>query len=301
MSELIQIIGNYGGIVNFAMQQNHVPIIRQLSVKNLSESEISDLKVKITTDPDIADEWSANISSIMPDREHTLNGVDLRLSASRLFALTERIEGSLTITVSDDSEILAQEKRNLSFLSYDEWSGSNTYPEFLVAFITPNHPYIIEIIKKAGVLLAKWTDSPSFTGYQSQNPNNVRKQMAAIYGALQQENIDYCMPPASFENTGQKIRLSGTIKEQKLGTCLDLALLYAGCLEAVGLHPMVVVIKGHAFTGCWLEEETFAEYVQDDVSVLTKRIAPGINEICVVETTTFTALLFNIRTHILFL
>ena len=111
--------------------------------------------------------------------------------------------------------------------------------------------------------------------------------MAAIYGALQKESIDHCMPPASFELNGQKVRLSGTIKEQKLGTCLDLALLYAGCLEAAGLHPMIVVIKGHAFCGCWLEEESFAECVQDDVSVLTKRIAPGINEICVVEATAF--------------
>jgi len=97
------------------------------------------------------------------------------------------------------------------------------------------------------------------------------------------------MPPASFEEYGQKVRLSGTIKEQKLGTCLDLALLYAGCLEAAGLYSMVVVIKGHAFAGCWLEEESFVECVQDDISVLTKRIAPGINEICIVETTAFTA------------
>ncbi len=92
-----------------------------------------------------------------------------------------------------------------------------------------------------------------------------------------------------FEEYGQKVRLSGIIKEQKLGTCLDLAFAYCRCLETAGLHPMVVVIKGHAFAGCWLEEESFAECVQDDMSALTKRIAHGINEICVVETTAFTA------------
>ncbi|MCL1895585.1 MAG: DUF3320 domain-containing protein [Clostridiales bacterium] len=158
----------------------------------------------------------------------------------------------------------------------------------MAAFITPNHPYIAEIVKNAGPLLAKWTGAPSFTGYQSKNPDNVKKQMAALYGALVQEKIVYCMPPASFEEDGQKVRLCGTIKDQKLATCLDLALLYAGCLEACDLHPMIVIVNGHAFAGCWLEEESFAECVQDDVTTLTKRVAPGINEICVVETTAFT-------------
>jgi len=288
MNETIKITGVFNDIVSFAMQQNHVPVVRELVIKNLSDEEIKNIKIVITSDPDIADAWTIELDSLLPDQEHLFTGIDLRLSASKLFELTERINGTLKIVVSDESEILAEDKQDLSFLSYDEWSGSNTFPEFLAAFITPNNSYIIEIIKKAGVLLSEWTGSPSFTGYQSKNPNNVKKQMAAIYGALQQENIAYCMPPASFEEYGQKVRLSGTIKEQKLGTCLDLALLYAGCLEAAGLHSMVAVIKGHAFTGCWLEEESFAECIQDDVSALTKRIATGINEICVVETTAFT-------------
>jgi len=289
LREAIQISGIYSNIISFALQQNHVPIVRQLGIKNCSDSELVNLEVKIATDPDIIDEWTAKIDSIMPEREHVITGIDLRISASRLFELTERINGTLAVTISDDSGIIAGEKRELSFLSYDEWSGSSVFPELLAAFVTPNHPYITEIIKIAGVLLADWTGSPSFKGYQSKNPNYVRKQMAAIYGALQRENIAYCMPPASFEKSGQRVRLCGAIKEQRLGTCLDLALLYAGCLEAAGLHPMIVLIKGHAFAGCWLEEECFAECVQDDVSAITKRIAPGINEMCVVEATAFTS------------
>jgi len=124
-------------------------------------------------------------------------------------------------------------------------------------------------------------------GYLRKDPNCVKEQMAAIYGALQQENIAYILPPASFEIDGQKVRLCGDIKEQRQGTCLDLALLYAGCLEAVGLHPMLIILDDHAFAGCWLVEQRFPECVQDDVSALTKRIAPGINEICVVEATAF--------------
>ncbi|MEO6833493.1 MAG: DUF4011 domain-containing protein, partial [Chitinophagaceae bacterium] len=72
---------------------------------------------------------------------------------------------------------------------------------------------------------------------------------------------------------------------QKMGNCLDLSLLYAACLEAVGIHPLIVITKGHAFAGAWLIDESFADSVNDDASLLTNRIASGINEITLVECT----------------
>ena len=148
-------------------------------------------------------------------------------------------------------------------------------------------PYIISIIKNASTLLENWAGSPSFTGYQTKNSNNVRKQAAAIYEALSQENIIYSNPPASFEMIGQKIRLSDAVLTQKIGTCLDLALLYASCLEYIGINPILILTTGHAFLGIWLVEECFPEAVLDDFSLLSKRMANGVNDICVVECTSF--------------
>ncbi len=289
MDKKIEITGVYSDVINFAMQQNHVPVVRQLYVKNIGAEELKNLTVTISSDPFFFEEWQKDISSLLPDQMIELSPISLHLSASYLYGLTEGINGAMFITVKCGDEVLCREAREISLLAYDEWSGANIIPEIIAAFVTPNHPYIAEIVKNAGVLLQKWDGDPSFTGYQRQNPNAVRKQMAAIYGALQQENIAYCMPPASFEEIGQRIRLGGAIKEQKLGTCIDLTLLYASCLEYVGLNPLIVVIKGHAFVCCWLEDECFPECVQDDPSMLTKRMASGINEICPVESTCFVA------------
>ena len=115
------------------------------------------------------------------------------------------------------------------------------------------------------------------------------KQAAAIYGSLQEQNIIYSVPPASFERIGQRVRLCDAIIQQKMGTCLDLTLLYASCLEAVGLHPLLIFKKDHAFAGVWLEDLSFPESVQDDASLITKRLAEGINEVAVVECTLFVA------------
>ncbi|MCM1565779.1 MAG: DUF4011 domain-containing protein, partial [Dehalobacter sp.] len=79
------------------------------------------------------------------------------------------------------------------------------------------------------------------------------------------------------------------IQEFHLATCLDLTVLFAACAEAVGLNPLIIFIKGHAFPGLWLVEESFSESLQDDVTLLTKRIAPGVQEICVLESTAVTS------------
>ena len=157
-------------------------------------------------------------------------------------------------------------------------------PEMLAAFITPNHTAIVPIIKRAASILGQWTDNPSLDEYQSRTPDRVRKQMAAIYTAITEQQIIYSTIPASFEEYGQRVRLADSVMAQKLGTCLDMALLYASCLEAIGLNALIIITQGHAFAGAWLVPETFPDPTIDDVSLLTKRTAEGIYDICLLYT-----------------
>ena len=195
--------------------------------------------------------------------------------------------GNITIEVFQGDNKIFSNDESIEILAFDEWSGLLFMPEIIAAFVTPNHPKISEVLREAAVLLKKWTGSPSFTGYQTRNPNNVKLQMAAIYGALQKQGIIYNNPPASYEVIGQRIRMPHIVLEQKQGTCLDLSVLYLSCLEAVRLFPLIFFIKGHAFCGCWLEEDTFADCVIDDVSAIEKRIVEGAEELLLVECTDF--------------
>lgn len=287
MDKKLELEGSFSGVVNFAMQQNYVPIVRNLIIKNSSSEDIKDIDIIITVEPDFAYEWKVRIENIQAEQSVELDSINIKLSPNFLYSLTEKMVGTIFINVKQGEEVLESITQSIDILAYDEWSGTLIMPEIVSAFITPNHQKVTEIIIKANKILEKWCGSPSFVGYQSNNPNTVRMQMAAIYTALQNENIAYCMPPASYEMVGQRVRLCDEVLSQKLGTCLDLSLLYASCLEAVGLFPMVIFLKGHAFVGCWLEGQCFAECVQDDVSLITKRIAEGINEICLVECTCF--------------
>lgn len=56
------------------------------------------------------------------------------------------------------------------------------------------------------------------------------------------------------------------------------AAAYAACLEAMGLNPVMVMMKGHIFVGVWLAEESFSDMIMDDPSPLEKRMSKGIHE-----------------------
>lgn len=272
-------------VANYAIQQNRVPIVRKLSIENCSDEDITDILVKITCDPEFANNWEHRIELIPKNQSMELDVKNLKLSARFLSELTERITGELSLTISSNDEILLKENYMVDILAYDQWNGIGTLPEMLAAFVTPNHPELSKIIKSASEILNRWTGDPSFDAYQSLSPDRVKKQMAAIYEAIAELEIVYCTPPASFEREGQRIRMCDTIFSQKLATCIDMAILYASCLEAVGLNPLLSIIKGHAFVGCWLVDQTFPDSVNDDVSLLKKRTASGINEIGLVEST----------------
>lgn len=274
--------------INFAMQQNYIPLIRSILVENSGSSDIDGIDIKISFEPEFAREFSASVS-VPAGKTAEISPVKIVLSAEYLFSLTEKLAGNMHIEAVRDGETLFSDDRQVELLAYDEWSGAMIMPEMISAFVTPNHPKVQELTAKASVYLSKWTGSPSFTGYQSGDPNMVKKQAAAVYAALQEENIAYTAPPASYEKTGQRIRLAHTVLSEKHGTCIDLAVLYASCLEAVDINPIILVIKGHAFAGFWLENETFSECTEDDSSAVTKRIAAGINKICLVECTDYVA------------
>ncbi len=271
--------------VNFALSQNHVPIIRELKVSNTTNEDLSNISLTITTDPEFSKPLTKNISIVPAQSEYIVSDTDIPVSPSLLFGFSEGFTGLIHITAECGGEVISEKSVEIPVLAFDQWSGSLYMPEITAAFVTPGSPCIAQIIKNASEYLNKWTGSPAFTGYQSNNPNTVLTQIAAIFAAISKESISYCLPPASFEEIGQRIRLCETVISQKLGTCMDMTLLFASCLEFVRLNTILVFLDGHIFPAVWLIDSSFPECVQDDPTLLLKRAAKGINEICLVEAT----------------
>lgn len=285
MESKILVHGQTNRIINFAMNQNYVPLVRSLIVTNLTQEELKGLKLSITSEPDFTKFYEVNIDTIMPGAAVEITPVHLMVKPDFIIALNERMLANLHVVIEQNGENLYERDYSTILLAYDEWGGLNSMPEMIAAFVTPNVQAVSQVIADAGTYLMEWDKNPSFTGYQRQNPNVVLKQMAAVYSALKKQNITYVVPPASYEETGQKVRLPETLYEQRMGTCLDLALYYAACLEAVAINPLLIFEKEHCYVGAFLEETTFSDCTTDDVTAITKRTATGIEQIALVECT----------------
>lgn len=262
-------------LINFAIQQNDVPIVKLVRVENHSDVPLRDLEVCISVEPAFAETWSRKITSISPNDFVDLDFIDLHLSPGFLSELTERVRGRLFVKVRQKAAAVAQWSTSVVLLARNEWGGVRFMPETLAAFVLPNHPEIMGILRLASDILAKWTRNPSLGGYQSRSPRRAFQITAAIYAALQGLKLTYVSPPASFENDGQRVRLPDEILKSRMATCLEASLLAAACLEQAGLHPLVMLKDGHAFGGVWLHDDCFPESIVHDPLRIKTRVEVG--------------------------
>ena len=283
--DVVKVEFSYSPLINFSMQQNRIGIIHQLFIENRGQRALRDVRVKLMAEPVFGECTPVAIELISVGQTVRVDSLNLQLSATYFAQLTERLAGNFLLEVTTEGEPVFKQSYPIDILAYDQWGGLGIYPEMLASFVTPNHTALVPIIKRAALILEQWTGTSSLDEYQSRNPDRVRKQMAAVYAAIAEQKIIYSTIPASFEVQGQRIRLADMVLAQKLATCLDMALLYASCLEAVGIHSLLIIMNGHAFAGGWLVPDTFPDSVTDDVSLLTKRTAEGIYDIALVETT----------------
>lgn len=279
------VVFDYLPAVSYALYQNHVPVIRTLSVRNNADKEWANLTIKIEPSDDFAEPLELYTQQLLPGSIFQPEMINLKFKPAFIYSLTEKMTASLKLSIlADENEVYTKEY-DIDLLAYDQWLGKSILPETLSAFVMPNLPELAPILKSSAGILGKWTDDSALNDYQSQNPDRVKKQMAALYAVIKEKKITYCSVPASFGGAGQRVRLIDAVLATGMGNCLEMSLLYASCLEAMGLHPILVLIKGHAFVGAWLVNDTFPDSVNDDPSLLTKRIASGINEILLIEAT----------------
>lgn len=239
--------------VNLALVHNKVPVIFSLEVTNTSGSSLTDVSVAVEMHGNghpLAQPWHRTVDGTLPagGQASWNNFSAFAPAVGYLAGLNESHPATIAITASklwgDPVEFAVP----IQVLARNEWFNAPRYYDSLAAFVQPNTGTVTRVLDNASEILRKETGDASLGGYQN-GSRRATLIAAAVYAALRAERIRYINPPASFEHTGQKVRTTRQVLSKRFGTCVDLSVTYAACLEAAGLDPLLWLVDGHALAG----------------------------------------------------
>jgi len=275
-------------VFNCAMYQNGIRPIRGIQIANRTQDPIEGLSLVIMPETELFGKCSIDLPVILPGKPTRIEDPEFHINGKQLAELTEPVTVNVKLAVLYGEEFIAGGQGDMKILTYDQWMGEY-YSDFLPSFVMPNHPVVSGLIHDAAMILQKWNESPAINGYQ-EDANRVIKLAAAAYAAIQKKNIVYATTKANiWIREGQRIRTPEIMIEQRLGNCMEMTLLYAACLEAMGLHPLLYTIEGHIFTGLWLHETYFKDLRITDNDEILKKCHKGTEEIIFIESTAMCA------------
>lgn len=268
--------------LNYGLLHNRERMFRTFEVRNVFEDrQISDVRVNVEM---FAGTERLPYVSTFPIGNAPLSLDDkifIPLTSALARSLQESVRASLRVNVSVGSNISLYERTHqVTLLPTNEWVDDDESRQWLPSFVFPKDPAIQKVLSAGERFLPFLLRDPAagFDGYQSvdntdENPTHgVDCQVEAIWSALLHTlPLGYINPPPTFTPESQRLRNPSDVLEGGRGTCIDLALLLAACLEYVNIFPVIFLLNGHAFPGYWRSEEVWANFVNlnhtDDLEV----------------------------------
>jgi len=267
--------------LNYSLVHCGLPLVSKLTVRNRGNHRLSpfDLAMEI---PGFADRVRLTMPNLEPQEHCRVMNPSFEF---RVQALEELIESKLAhaIVTLDGKLVL---KIDLQVLAHNEWSESDSHRQTLAAFVLPNHPLVrqlsIEARSKLRRLSRRKFDS-FHSLLESKKKDAVELAVKSCYEYLRSGwDIEYRFEVPSFNPESQKIRtpdhlLSDVPGRKGAGTCVDLVLLLAACLEHLELQPLLLVEASqnsrHALLACWRKnEDGRSVFVEDKARILRDTI-----------------------------
>ncbi len=270
---------------NLALQQNALPVVSELKLKNDLGRDLSDIQCEFSANPAFILPKTVHIESLKNGEELPLHDLGIELDYMILSTLTEAMKGKLRLGIHSGDEKLFFGEYEVEAFAADQWLGLVVMPELLASFVTPNLDVVNHLQAVVADELQKATGYPSIQGYQA-DKTRVYEICSAIYRAIHSWGIHYSNPASSFGTPGQRIRFADAVYQYRLGTCLDTAILFASAMEQCGLHPVIMLQNGHAYIGCHLIDRYFPDIPMDDLQTIRKLV--DLDEFLVIETTMVT-------------
>ncbi len=199
------------------------------------------------------------------DRWDLAGEIHVPLTATLVRSVREAVNSSVVMQLALDGKVLHRESQRVRLLPVDQWRDNASDGQWLPSFVLPRDPQVMRAVQQAQRYVRVLRDDPAagFEGYQAAPEENppVEEQLAevdlqaqALWATLLHDwQLGYINPPPTYsaQLDSQRLRTPSTVRRNAAGTCIDLALLFAACLELVDIYPVIFLLEGHALPGYW--------------------------------------------------
>lgn len=266
------------------LQQAGQSVLRGVRVKNAGEESLVGMKLVISSDIGLFRPLDISLAAVQPGETVSvpIPEGEPRLDYAFLSTLADVKEGEVRAVLADgggNESAFASARQTV--YPPDQTLGCGR-PIYYASFVIPQCDATRRIQADVAKVLEAMTGDAGIVGYLH-GKAQVYDICKAVYRAVQGLGISYAVPPATFGQPGQKVRLPDDVLKYKTGCCLDTTLLFASLFELCGLRPVVVLLRDHAFVGCHLVDKSFSDPVVSDVETLRKALAD--DTFVVMETT----------------
>jgi hypothetical protein len=246
--------------ISYGLLHNDRDLFRKFVVRNLSDRRLMGLEVHV--------ELHSNEGTYPYRRSFTVDqtGLDLQrivriaLTSNFARAVNEIVRTSLYVHIKWGPHDIFRETYPVTMAPVDQWTDTDADRIFLPSYMFPRDRAVNQIIRNAEQFMTALRDDPTagFDGYQQSTGTDVAPTDAQVqalwYSIVYRVPASYINPPPTYAVASQRIRTPSEIIGGGFGTCIDLALMLASCLEAIEIHPVIFVLADHAFPGYWRSE-----------------------------------------------
>lgn len=261
--------------LNYSLIHNNRNLFKNFTFRKLTKRKLKDICIHVQLSAG-GDSFPCKLSMDLDQPVTEVSPlIRLPLSSDVVKSVDENQPASLYVDITHGDEVLYRNTHRVILMPTDQWRDDDQDRHWLPSFVLPRDPAVVQIIDLAQRYLCCLTDDPAagFDGYQCYDIDNenmwegVDLQVQAIWAALTLDHsIYYINPPPTYRESSQRLRTPSQILSGKRGTCIDLALLLASCLEYVEIYPTLFLLEGHAFPAYWRSEEAYTQFSQLNLS-----------------------------------
>ena len=275
VSELFQVEVKPLEHLNYSMMHNDQPLFESFVLRKFVPERIEGLFIGVELHVG-AENYPFRLALSLDEDVKNLNDrIRIPLTSALGRSQRESVHTSLFVEVlwtrNGASHELYRETHRVTLLPVDEWRDDDENRIWLPSFVLPRDEAVRAVVDSAQRYLMALIDDPTagFDGYQSydetaDDPSEaIDLQVQALWAALSYEqSLAYINPPPAYTAASQRVRTPSDVIDGHRGTCIDLTLLLAACLEYVEIYPVVFLLQGHAFPGYWRSEAAHEEFRQ---------------------------------------